>query len=99
MVARALLSEMTFGTAASRERPLGIHIPYTRLGRFFNAAGNARIPFTPMLSINERIAARRMARVQKAVAGYRDTGTQASSGRTRESPDQHRLANQLRQPI
>jgi hypothetical protein len=30
MVARALLSEMTFGTAASRERPLGIHIPYAR---------------------------------------------------------------------
>jgi type IV secretion system protein VirB6 len=77
----------------------GIPMGYTRLGRFFNAAGNARIPFTPMLSINERIAARRMARMQKAVAGYRDTGTQASSGRTRESPDQNRLANQLRQPI
>ena len=30
MVARALLTEMTFGTAASRERPLGIHIPYAR---------------------------------------------------------------------
>ncbi|MCA0404743.1 MAG: VirB4 family type IV secretion system protein [Proteobacteria bacterium] len=30
MVARALLSEMTFGPAASRERPLSHHIPYAR---------------------------------------------------------------------
>lgn len=30
MVARALLAEMTFGSAASRERPLAGHIPYAR---------------------------------------------------------------------
>lgn len=77
----------------------GIPMGYTRLGRFFNAAGNARIPGTNMLSINERIAARRSARMQNAVTGYRETGMPAPLGRARENPDQNRLANQLRQPI
>lgn len=77
----------------------GIPMGYTRLGRFFNAVGNARMPGTNMLSINERIAARRMARMQNAVAGYRENATTASTARPRENPDQHRLTNQLRQPI
>ncbi len=77
----------------------GIPMGYTRLGRFFNAAGNARIPGTPMLSINERIAARRMARMQNAVAGYRESATPALPPPRRENPDQNRLENQLRQPI
>jgi len=77
----------------------GIPMGYTRLGRFLEATGNARIPFTRMLSLNERIAARRMARMQNAVAGYRDSGMPALPSPRRENPDLNRLANQLRQPI
>ena len=77
----------------------GIPMGYTRLGRFLEATGNARIPFTRMLSLNERIAARRTARMQNAVAGYRDSGMPALPSPRRENPDLNRLANQLRQPI
>jgi len=77
----------------------GIPMGYTRLGRFLEATGNARIPFTRMLSLNERIAARRTARMQNAVAGYRDSGMPAPPSPRRENPDLNRLANQLRQPI
>lgn len=77
----------------------GIPMGYARIGRFFDAAGNARIPMTGMLSFNERRAALRSARMQNAVAGYREGSLPALSPPRRETPDQNRLANQLRQPI
>jgi type IV secretion system protein VirB6 len=77
----------------------GIPMGYTRLGRVFSAAGNARIPGTNMLSLNERSAARRSARMQNAVSGYRDTMMASLPPPRRDHPDQNRLANQLRQPI
>lgn len=77
----------------------GIPMGYTRLGRFFDAAGEARIPMTKMLSLNERRAALRSARMQNAVAGYREASLPALPPPRNDSPDQSRLANQLRQPI
>lgn len=77
----------------------GIPMGYTRLGRFFNAAGNGRIPFTKMLSLNERLAARRTARMQNAVAGYRDANAPDRSKASSSHAEHTRLANQLRQPI
>lgn len=76
----------------------GIPMGYARLGRAFDAAGNARVPFTRMLSLSERLAARRSARMQNAVQGYRGDGP-ARSPRAESHPEYSRLANQLRQPI
>lgn len=76
----------------------GIPMGYPRIGRAFDAAGNARVPFTRMLSLSERLAARRSARMQNAVQGYRGDSP-ARSPRAEAHPEYSRLANQLRQPL